>query len=102
MKGKSAKEAVITAIQKTSPSIITSGLSFFAACSGVTLIAKMDLIRSMCTLLGRGALISVVVILTVLPSMLLMFNKAIAKTTKGWPKPAEKADIAAEPEKASA
>lgn len=90
-KGNPPKEAVTIAITQTMPSIITSGLSFFAACSGVSLIAKMDLIRSLCTLLGRGAFISVIVILTVLPSMLLLFSKLIAKTTKGWPK------MAAEP-----
>lgn len=84
--GLTPKEAVRVAITQTMPSIITSGLSFFAACSGVSLIAKMDLIQSLCTLLGRGALISVIVILTVLPSMLLLFNRFIAKTTKGWPK----------------
>lgn len=84
--GKSARDAAETAVNMTSPSIITSGLSFFAACSGVSLIARMDIVKSMCMLLGRGALISVVVILTVLPAMLLTFNLLIAKTTKGWPK----------------
>lgn len=85
-KGVMPRQAAINAITMTAPSIITSGLSFFAACSGVSLIAKMDLIKSLCTLLGRGALISVIVILTVLPGLLLTFNRLIAKTTKGWPK----------------
>ncbi len=84
--GKTPRAAIITAINQTMPSIITSGMSFFAACSGVSFIAKMDLIKSLCMLLGRGALISVIVILTVLPGLLLLFNKLIAKTTKGWPK----------------
>ncbi|WP_304683633.1 efflux RND transporter permease subunit [Ileibacterium valens] len=84
--GLKPKDAIRMAITMTSPSIITSGLSFFAACSGVSLVAKMDMIKSLCILLGRGALISVVVILTILPSMLLMFNGLISKTTKGWPK----------------
>ena len=84
--GKDRKRAAQTAIMMTSPSIITSGLSFFAACSGVALIAKMDMIASLCELLGRGALISVIVILTVLPSLLIFFSKLIEKTTKGWPK----------------
>lgn len=83
--GLKPKDAVRTALTMTSPSIITSGLSFFAACSGVSLIAEMDMIKSLCILLGRGALISVCVILTILPSMLLMFHKWIARTTKGWP-----------------
>jgi hypothetical protein len=91
--GYSAKDAIKTAITKTSPSIMTSGLSFFAACSGVSLIAKMDLIKSLCTLLGRGAIISVIVILTVLPSLLYMLNPLIAKTSKGWPKPQMRQDL---------
>lgn len=86
------KEAITTAITQTMPSIITSGMSFFAACSGVSLIARMDLIKSLCTLLGRGALISVIVILTVLPALLLTCNKFIARTTKGWPKAAPEED----------
>lgn len=52
----------------------------------MALIAKMDMIASLCELLGRGALISVIVILTVLPSLLIFFSKLIEKTTKGWPK----------------
>lgn len=83
--GHTTKEAAGIAIQMTSTSIITSGLSFFAACSGVAFIAKMDMISSLCTLLGRGALISVVVILFVLPSLLIVSQKFIEKTTKKWP-----------------
>lgn len=90
--GQPAKQAITIAITQTMPSILTSGLSFFAACSGVSLIAKMDLIKSLCTLLGRGALISVIVILTVLPSLLYVSSKLIAKTTKGWPKANENQD----------
>ncbi|MCF0246672.1 MAG: MMPL family transporter [Ileibacterium sp.] len=83
--GKAPKEAVTTALTMTSSSIITSGLSFFAACSGVSLIARMDMIKSLCILLGRGALISVCVILTILPGLLLVCSKWIAKSTKDWP-----------------
>ncbi|WP_289183475.1 RND family transporter [uncultured Dubosiella sp.] len=83
--GLGVKEAVATSIRMTSPSIITSGLSFFAACSGVAMIAKMDMIAALCQLLGRGALISVIVILVVLPSMLIVSQKLIQKTTKNWP-----------------
>ena len=84
--GHTAKEAAGIAIQKTSTSIITSGLSFFAACTGVGWIAKMDLLASLCNLLGRGALISIFVILFILPSLLVLGNKWIEKTTKNWPK----------------
>lgn len=82
---KSGKEAIRVAIQKTSPSIITSGCSFFAACIGVSLISRMDLISSLCELLARGAIISVISIIFILPSMLLLGHKLIEKTTKKWP-----------------
>lgn len=84
-KGKHAKHAIGSAIKNTSTSIMTSGLSFFAACIGVSFIAKMDLLKSICILLARGALVSVVCILVVLPTLLLVFHKFIEKTTKGWP-----------------
>ena len=83
--GYTAKEAAGKAIEKTSTSIITSGLSFFAACTGVGMVAQMDLLASLCNLLGRGALISIFVILFILPSMLIVFQKWICKTTKQWP-----------------
>ena len=65
---------------------MTSGFSFFAACIGVSFFAKMDLIKSLVVLLARGALISVISILFVLPSLLIFFHKFIEKTTKGWSK----------------
>lgn len=80
------KKAIHTAIEKSSPSIITSGLSFFAACIGVSMISRMDLISSLCELLARGALISVVSIIFILPAILLVFHKVIEKTTKRWPR----------------
>ena len=84
--GKGVKEAAFIALQKSSVSIMTSGFSFFAACIGVSFVAKMDLIKSLVILLARGALISVVCILFVLPSLLIFCHKFIEKTTKGWPK----------------
>lgn len=84
--GKDIKEAARVATKHSSISIMTSGFSFFAACIGVSFFAKMDLIKSLVILLARGALISVVSILFVLPSLLIFFHKFIEKTTKGWPK----------------
>lgn len=84
--GHTNKEAIMIAVQKSSPSIITSGFSFFAACIGVALISRMDLISSICNLLARGALISVISIIFILPSVLYLGEKIIEKTTKGWPK----------------
>ena len=83
--GNSSQEAMKIAIMKSSPSIITSGLSFFAACIGVSFISKMDLIKSLCLLISRGALISMFAILVILPALLLVFHKTIARTTKHWP-----------------
>ena len=83
--GKKVKEAALIAMEKSSVSIMTSGFSFFAACIGVSFVAKMDLIKSLVILLARGALISVVSILLVLPSLLIFCHKFIEKTTKDWP-----------------
>ena len=84
--GNDLKEAARIATKRSSISIMTSGFSFFAACIGVSFFAKMDLIKSLVVLLARGALISVISILFVLPSLLIFFHKFIEKTTKGWPK----------------
>ena len=85
-KGATVHRAIQIAIQKSSVSIITSGCSFFAACIGVSFVTKMDLIKSLVILLARGALISVISILFVLPSLLICFHSFIEKTTKNWPK----------------
>jgi predicted RND superfamily exporter protein len=67
----------------TTPAIITSALCFFAATVGVGLYTKIDMIGSICTLLSRGSIISMLVVLLLLPSLLLIFDKVIEKTTKG-------------------
>lgn len=82
--GKDAKEACRLALVNSAPSIVTSALAFFAATVGVALVSKIELIQSLCALLARGALISMVVILCVLPAILIIFNKAIEKTSKDW------------------
>ena len=80
-RGKNKKEAVSAAHKASIESIITSGLSFFAATFGVSAYSKVDMIGSICTLLSRGALISVVVVALVLPAMFLIFDKVICKTS---------------------
>ena len=80
MKGKSKKESVAIAHRISMPSIITSGLSFFAATFGVTCYTQVDMIGSICELLSRGAIISVIVVLTVLPAMFLIFDPVICRT----------------------
>ena len=62
-------------------SIITSGISFFAATFGVAAYSKVDMIGAICTLLSRGALISMVVVLSILPAMFLIFDRVICATT---------------------
>lgn len=86
VKHSTRKEALEVAIAHSSPSILTSGLSFFAACIGVFFLAKMDLMKSLCELLARGALISVVAILLILPAYLLVLSPLIEKSSHGWPK----------------
>lgn len=80
-RGNDRKAAVQTAVYACSSSILTSGLSFFAATVGVSLVSKIDLIRSLCGMLARGALISMAVILLVLPALLMVFGGVIEKTS---------------------
>ena len=82
--GLAPKEAAATAIETCAPSIITSGMSFFAATVGLSFLSRIDLIRSLCLLISRGAMISMLVILLVLPAMLILFTPLIEKTTRHW------------------
>ena len=87
--GREKMDAIRITVQKCSPSIITSGLSFFAANLGVAIISKMDLIKSLCGLMARGAIISMLSIIFVLPALLILCEPLIAKTTIGWRKAAK-------------
>ena len=78
------KEAMIKALQSSSRSIITSALTFFGATAGVGIISELEMISSLCVLMGRGAIISMLVILFVLPGVLLMFEGIIVKTSKSF------------------
>ena len=69
-------------LQKTIPSIIVSALCFFAATFGVAIYSKIDMIASICRLLSRGAMISMLSVTFILPALLLTFDKLIMKTTK--------------------
>ena len=77
------KEAVKNTLETTVPSILVSALCFFAATFGVAFYSKIDMIGSICTLLSRGAIISMIVVIFLLPTLLLLFDKLIMKTTKG-------------------
>lgn len=74
-------EAMQKAMNYSANSILVSGLCFFAATIGVSLYSKIDLVGSLCTLISRGALISMFVVIFILPSILLIFDKLIEKTT---------------------
>ena len=79
-------EAAQISVYNSSQSILTSGLTFFGATVGVSLISKMELLQSICLLIARGALYSMVVIIFVLPCFLIIFEGIISHTTLGWPK----------------
>ena len=81
--GKDKKAAIDEALGTSISSIVTSGLCFFGATFGVGVYSKIEMIGSLCTLMSRGALISMVVVITVLPAFLMMFDKIICKTTMG-------------------
>ncbi|WP_310605342.1 efflux RND transporter permease subunit [Anaerosporobacter sp.] len=83
-KGKDKKEAITIAHQASIKSVIVSALSFFAATFGVGLYSNIDMISALCTLMARGALISMVVVIFVLPSMFMIFDKVICKTSMGF------------------
>ena len=80
--GKNKQESAKYALENSAKSIIVSASCFFAATCGVSIISKIDMIGSICTLISRGALISMVVVITMLPAFLMVFDKIICKTTK--------------------
>lgn len=82
--GREKKEAVGIALKTSIQSVITSALGFFAATIGVGVYSQIGMISSLCMLLARGALISMVVVVTVLPSMFMLLDKIICKTSAGF------------------
>ena len=83
-KGLSPKEAAQVACQYCSQSILSSGLTFFAATIGVAAISRMELLKSICLLISRGALISMFVIIVLLPCLLQLLDPLIRHTTLHW------------------
>ncbi|MDY6323833.1 MAG: MMPL family transporter [Catonella sp.] len=83
-KGADKHEAVSIASQTSTKSIMISGLSFFAATFGVGLYSKIAIINSMCILMARGAIISMAMVIFVLPSVLILFDPLIIRTSKGF------------------
>ena len=81
--GKDRKTAVTTALAASIPSILVSGTGLFAATFGVALYSDVEIISSMCMLMARGAVISMLLVILILPAMLLLFDRLICKTTLG-------------------
>lgn len=77
-------EAMQAAIKHSGGSIMTSALSFFSATIGVGVISQLELIGSLCSLMSRGAIISMFMIIFILPGLLLVFEPVIRKTSKGF------------------
>ena len=76
-------EAVRIALSTSIPSIMVSALGFFAATFGVGMYSDIDMISSLCTLMARGAIISMFVVILVLPAFLSLFDRVICMTTGG-------------------
>ena len=85
-KGTKKETAIKTALESSISSIVVSGMCFFGATFGVGVVSTIDMIGSLCTLMARGAIISMIVVIFVLPSILKVFDKIITKTTLGFKK----------------
>ena len=84
--GKDKKESIGTAVDSSVSSIFVSAMCFFGATIAVYIVSKIDMISSLCLLMARGAIISMLVVMFIVPSVLLMFDKLIIKTTLGFRK----------------
>ena len=89
MGGADKKKAVHTALATSIPSIIVSGMGLFAATFGVALYSEIDIISSMCMLMARGAVVSMVSVIFVLPALLLLCDRVICATTAGMRRPGD-------------
>ena len=81
-KTMASKEAMVDTLNYCANSIFVSGLCFFAATFGVGVYSDLEMVGSLCTLISRGAIVSMIVVITIVPSILLVFDKLISKTTK--------------------
>lgn len=88
--GKDKHEAVTIALTTSMKSIMVSALGFFASTFGVGVYSSVDMISQLCTLMSRGAIISMITVICILPSMLMLFDKVIINTTMGMKKKEKK------------
>ena len=82
--GNDKRTAVCTALETSIPSIIVSAMGLFAATVGVAIYSDVDMIASLCALMARGALISMLCVILILPAMFMLFDKVIGVTTIGF------------------
>ena len=83
-RGAEKKDAITTALEGSIQSIIVSALSFFAATFGVGVYSNIDMISSLCSLMARGAIISMFVVIFILPSMFMVFDRLICASSVGF------------------
>lgn len=83
LSGCGCSESVITALATSIPSVLVSALGFFAATFGVAVYSEMEIISSMCSLMARGAVVSMLAVIFILPAFLRLFDGLIIKTTAG-------------------
>lgn len=83
MSGRTKREAIDIAVQTSIPSILVSALGFFTSTFGVSVYSNIAMISQMCALMARGAIISMITVIFLLPSLLMAFDKIICSTTRG-------------------
>lgn len=82
-RGADKKDSITTALYSSIPSVAVSALGFFAATFGVAVYSNVDMISSICILMARGAIISMICVVFILPALFVLFDKIICKTTIG-------------------
>lgn len=95
--GKPKRESIRIAHSTSMPSVVVSALSFFAATFGVGIYSDIDIISSLCTLMARGAIVSLLVVMFILPSAFMLFDKLILKTSRGFIRKIGAPDPSADP-----
>ena len=91
--GREKREAVGIALQTSAPSVLVSGFGLFAATFGVAVYSNIDIVSAMCMLMARGALISVVLVLLMLPALLILCDGIVCRTTRGMKPGAKKETV---------
>ena len=92
--GQDKRTSITTALAASIPSVVVSALGFFAATFGVAVYSDVDIISSLCNLMARGAIVSMLSVILILPSMLMLLDKVVCATSAGFkPKQASKQEV---------